>query len=186
MTDKCIPYIPLRDMVLYPEMLMPLFIGREASLAAIDAAILSHDSKLILLTQHDASEENPEPEALYRYGVEASIVQHSVLADGNVKLLVEVSHRVAIESFAVHDGLHLVHYRDAVDQLASVDEAKAISHLLLAQFSILEELHEKLSDEVVSSVRDLSLQPVQRQRAVMRQRGGDFAGGLLQLLGRIA
>src|SRR6204780_1603016 len=92
---KHVPMMPVRDMVIFPEMMHPFIVGREASVRALEDA-LAGDKKIFLVTQHDASVDDPKPEEIYQVGTLANIVQSVKLPDGNIKVLVEGSERAKI------------------------------------------------------------------------------------------
>ena len=83
-----LPLLPVRDVVVYPYMILPLFVGREISIAAVDYA-LSRDRLIFLATQKDVSEEEPAPDAIFRVGTVAMIMRMLKLPDGRVKILVQ-------------------------------------------------------------------------------------------------
>src|SRR5207253_2593823 len=85
---KRVPMMPVRDMVIFPQMMTPFIVGREASVRALEEA-LAGDKKIFLATQHDASVDDPKPEEIYTVGTLANIVQSVKLPDGNIKVLVE-------------------------------------------------------------------------------------------------
>ena len=87
--------MPVRDMVIFPEMMHPFIVGREASVRALEEA-LAGDKKIFLVTQHDASIDDPKPEEIYQVGTLANIVQSVKLPDGNIKVLVEGTERAKI------------------------------------------------------------------------------------------
>ncbi len=90
------PVLPLRDIVVFPHMVVPLFVGRDKSVRALEE-VMKQDGQILLATQIDASEDNPAPEDIYRAGVLANILQLLKLPDGTVKVLVEGEKRVKIE-----------------------------------------------------------------------------------------
>ena len=93
-----LPVLPLRDVVVFPHMVVPLFVGREKSVQALDQAILA-DKQILLVAQRVGEDENPAPDALYTFGTVASILQLFKLADGTVKVLVEGRQRTRIVSW---------------------------------------------------------------------------------------
>jgi len=100
---KRVPMMPVRDMVIFPEMMHPFIVGREASVRALEEA-LAGDKKIFLVTQHDASVDDPKPEEIYQVGTLANIVQSVKLPDGNIKVLVEGTERAKIVSVASDEG----------------------------------------------------------------------------------
>src|SRR4051812_24741541 len=88
MTNRTLPVLPLRDIVVFPHRIVPLFVGREKSVAALEAAMAS-DKQLFLVAQLDPSEDDPDRDALYDLGVVATAMQLLKLPDGTVRVLVE-------------------------------------------------------------------------------------------------
>ena len=85
---ETLPMVPLRDVVVFPHMMMPFVIGRPSSIKALDYALLK-GKRIFLSAQHDATRDNPAPDEIYTLGTICNIVQHLKLPDGNVKVLVE-------------------------------------------------------------------------------------------------
>src|SRR5579864_1572151 len=100
---KRVPMMPVRDMVIFPEMMHPFIVGREASVRALEEALAS-DKKIFLVTQHDASIDDPKPEEIYQVGTLANIVQSVKLPDGNIKVLVEGTERAKIVQITNEEG----------------------------------------------------------------------------------
>ncbi len=98
-----VPMMPVRDMVIFPEMMHPFIVGREASVRALEDA-LAGDKKIFLVTQHDASIDDPKPEEIYQVGTLANIVQSVKLPDGNIKVLVEGTERAKIVQITSDEG----------------------------------------------------------------------------------
>ena len=98
-----IPMMPIRDVVIFPHMMSPFVVGRAASVRALEAS-LSHDKKIFLTTQHDASKDDPTPEEVYQIGTIVSIVQSLKLPDGNIKVLVEGLDRARLRKVRIEDG----------------------------------------------------------------------------------
>src|SRR2546427_12622488 len=100
---KRVPMMPVRDMVIFPQMMTPFIVGREASVRALEEA-LAGDKKIFLATQHDASVDDPKPEEIYTVGTLANIVQSVKLPDGNIKGLVEGVERAKVVQIATEEG----------------------------------------------------------------------------------
>src|SRR6187200_2382034 len=94
-----LPMVPIRDVVIFPFMMVPFVIGRESSVQALEAA-LKGDKRIFLATQHDATVDNPRPNEIYQVGTISNIVQSLKLPDGNTKVLVEGIERARILSWA--------------------------------------------------------------------------------------
>ncbi len=100
---KRVPMMPVRDMVIFPQMMTPFIVGREASVRALEEA-LAGEKKIFLATQHDASVDDPKPEEIYQVGTLANIVQSVKLPDGNIKVLVEGAERAKIVQVTSDEG----------------------------------------------------------------------------------
>ncbi len=92
------PVLPLRDVVVYPHMVIPLFVGREKSIQALERA-MANDKKIFLVAQKDAGQDDPTPDDIYRIGTISTILQLLKLPDGTVKVLVEGGERARVEAF---------------------------------------------------------------------------------------
>jgi len=95
---KDIPLLPLRDVVVYPHMVIPLFVGREKSIAALEAAMAA-DKQIMLVAQRNASDDDPGVDEIYKVGTVSTILQLLKLPDGTVKVLVEGGSRATIERY---------------------------------------------------------------------------------------
>ncbi|MGA3295132.1 MAG: endopeptidase La [Candidatus Acidiferrales bacterium] len=100
---KRVPMMPVRDMVIFPEMMHPFIVGREASVRALEEA-LAGDKRIFLVTQHDASVDDPKPEEIFQVGTLANIVQSVKLPDGNIKVLVEGTERAKLVQVTSDEG----------------------------------------------------------------------------------
>src|SRR3972149_1114369 len=100
---KRVPMMPVRDMVIFPQMMQPFIVGREASVRALEEA-LAGDKKIFLATQHDASIDDPKPEEIFAVGTLANIVQSVKLPDGNIKVLVEGAERAKVSQITTDEG----------------------------------------------------------------------------------
>ena len=102
---KRVPMMPVRDMVIFPQMMQPFIVGREASVRALEEA-LAGDKKIFLATQHDASVDDPKPEEIFTVGTLANIVQSVKLPDGNIRVLVEGVERAKIVQITSEEGFY--------------------------------------------------------------------------------
>jgi len=145
------PLLPLRDVVVYPHMVIPLFVGREKSIDALEEAMRS-DKQVLLVAQRQASEDDPGADDVYRVGTVASVLQLLKLPDGTVKVLVEGGHRVKVEEIQEGDG----HYRATVSPLASEElpeaEAEALVRSAMSQFEQYVSVSKKVPNEVMTSL----------------------------------
>src|SRR5580704_16166308 len=118
---KHVPMMPVRDMVIFPEMMHPFIVGREASVRALEDA-LAGDKKIFLVTQHDASVDDPKPEEIYQVGTLANIVQSVKLPDGNIRVLVEGTERARIVQVTSEEGFFRATVRVAPPRVESTEQ----------------------------------------------------------------
>ena len=102
---KRVPMMPVRDMVIFPQMMQPFIVGREASVRALEEA-LAGEKKIFLATQHDASVDDPKPEEIFTVGTLANIVQSVKLPDGNIRVLVEGVERAKAVQVTSEEGFY--------------------------------------------------------------------------------
>src|SRR5215213_3357562 len=110
--SESLPVLPLRDIVVFPHMIVPLFVGRDKSVAALESAMAA-DKSIFLVSQLDPAEDDPDREALYDLGVVATVLQLLKLPDGTVRVLVEGKHRATLKTLH-HDAGHLTAEIDTV------------------------------------------------------------------------
>ena len=155
MTDQAtnaIPVLPLRDVVVYPHMVIPLFVGREKSINALDTA-MQEDKKILLVAQKNAEVDDPSVEDIYEIGTLSTILQLLKLPDGTVKVLVEGAERVRITGYENTDAFFTAH----VDVLVQEDEAddkelEVQTRSLLALFDQYVKLNKKVPPEILTSL----------------------------------
>src|SRR5215469_3768715 len=153
MDTKRVPMMPVRDMVIFPEMMHPFIVGREASVRALEDA-LAGDKKIFLVTQHDASIDDPKPEEIYQVGTLANIVQSVKLPDGNIKVLVEGTERAKIVQVASEEGF----FRATIRTVPVKAEPSANTQQASERITNLFEQYVKLSqslnyDTMIAAVR---------------------------------
>jgi ATP-dependent Lon protease len=140
------PVLPLRDIVVFPHMIVPLFVGRDKSVAALESAMAA-DKSIFLVSQLDPAEDDPDREALYDLGVVATVLQLLKLPDGTVRVLVEGRERAALRSLE-QEGGHLVAEVDIVEMKeAEGAEAQALMRSVVEQFENYSKLNRKLPAE---------------------------------------
>ncbi|RCL25977.1 endopeptidase La [Pseudomonas sp. AFG_SD02_1510_Pfu_092] len=153
-TTLDLPLLPLRDVVVYPHMVIPLFVGREKSIEALEAA-MTGEKQILLLAQKNPADDDPGEDALYRVGTVATVLQLLKLPDGTVKVLVEGEQRGAVERFSEVEG----HIRAEVSLIDEVDAAERESEVfvrtLLSQFEQYVQLGKKVPAEVLSSLNSI-------------------------------
>jgi ATP-dependent Lon protease len=149
-----LPLLPLRDVVVYPHMVIPLFVGREKSIEALEAA-MTGDKQILLLAQKNPADDDPGEDALYRVGTVATVLQLLKLPDGTVKVLVEGEQRGAVERFMEVDG-HLRAEVALIDEIEAPErESEVFVRSLLSQFEQYVQLGKKVPAEVLSSLNSI-------------------------------
>ena len=152
MSDRLkLPLLPLRDVVIYPHMVIPLFVGRERSIQALDLAMAA-DKQIFLVSQRDASEDDPRQEGLYHIGTVAQILQLLKLPDGTVKVLVEGLRRIELVDVIESDGALLAALQEIPVEDMSRSESDVLARTLLNQFDQYVKLSKKVANEVLTSV----------------------------------
>ncbi|AYC32839.1 endopeptidase La [Pseudomonas cavernae] len=149
-----LPLLPLRDVVVYPHMVIPLFVGREKSIEALEAA-MTGDKQILLVAQKNPADDDPAEEALYRVGTVATVLQLLKLPDGTVKVLVEGEQRGAIERFVAMDDHCRVDVVLIDEQDAAERESEVFTRSLLSQFEQYVQLGKKVPAEVLSSLNSI-------------------------------
>ena len=148
--------LPLRDVIVYPHMVLPLFVGREKSIAALENAV-SNEEPVFLLAQTDAAVEDPVAADLYQTGTVAQVLQVLKLPDGTVKVLVEGLYRGQVLTIEDTGGLFVSHIETVKDNDSeSHPELKAVRRTLLAQFEQYAKLNKKIPAEIVNSINGIS------------------------------
>lgn len=145
------PLLPLRDIVVYPKMIVPLFVGREKSIKALQSAI-DNDQNIVLATQKDAAVEEPTSEDIYGVGTLGTIVQLVKLPDGTVKVLIEGIERVKIAQYIPNDSFMKVEVEVLNDIEEDGIEIEALSRAVMSQFEEYVKLSKKTPPEVLVSV----------------------------------
>ena len=147
--------LPLRDVVVYPHMVLPLFVGRPKSIAALEAA-MANDDPVFLLAQIDPNTEDPTASDLHRTGTVAQVLQVLKLPDGTVKVLVEGIRRGRVLTIEETGGLFLSHV-EAVDEYADADnpDIEAIRRTLLTQFDQYAKLNKKIPAEIINTINGI-------------------------------
>jgi len=140
------PVLPLRDIVVFPQMIVPLFVGRDKSVAALESAMAA-DKSIFLVSQLDPAEDDPDREALYDLGVIATVLQLLKLPDGTVRVLVEGQQRASLKSLA-QQGQHLVAEVEPIEvEEPTGTEVEALMRSVVEQFENYSKFNKKLPAE---------------------------------------
>ncbi len=148
--DKRIPLLPLRDVVIFPSVVTPLFVGRDKSIAALQAA-MAGEKQIMLVAQKSAQEDDPKLKDLYSIGTLSTILQLIKLPDGTLKVLVEGNKRASIDSLTADEGYDSVNFKGLDEEI----ETEEIKHYLLTlkkQFQEYVKLTKKATPEVLNTI----------------------------------
>ena len=148
------PVLPLRDIVVFPHMIVPLFVGREKSVRALEE-VMKNDKQILLVTQRDASDDDPTPDEIFSVGTVGTVLQLLKLPDGTVKVLVEGGARAKVEKYTrVED------YFEALAVLMGEDESdksevEALARSVTSHFENYVKLNKKVPPEVLVSLNQI-------------------------------
>jgi len=149
--EGVLPVLPLRDIVVFPHMIVPLFVGREKSVKALDE-VMQSGKKIVLLAQKDADKDDPEPEDLYQVGTLGNILQMLKLPDGTIKVLVEGGARVRVASVENDGNVLRADYQIMPEADDDLREREAVAKTVEQQFEAYVKLNKKTPPEVLVSV----------------------------------
>ncbi len=145
------PVLPLRDIVVFPGMIVPLFVGREKSIKALEE-VAKEDRKILLATQKNAALDEPATEDIYRIGTLSTILQLLKLPDGTVKVLVEGSSRAKINAFVENPGFFQALAEDLAEDERDPQEIEALRRSVISEFEEYLKLNKKIPPEILSSL----------------------------------
>ncbi|MEE9567307.1 MAG: endopeptidase La [Desulfobacteria bacterium] len=149
--DNIYPALPLRDVVVYPHLVIPLFVGREKSVRALDKA-MEGNKKILLIAQKSAADDDPSIDDIYSVGTIANILQLLKLPDGTIKVLVEGSDRASIESFVETDSGFSITASRLESVSGDEQELEVLSRSVVNQFEQYVKLNNKIPPEVITSL----------------------------------
>ena len=150
---KVFPVLPLRDIVLFPNVIVPLFVGRERSVKALEK-VAEEDGEIFIVTQKNAADDNPDTSGLYRYGTVAGVVQMLKLPDGTIKVLVEGYRRAKAENF-IEDEYLSAEVRECEELYEDNYEIKALCKTVKENFDVYVKMNKKILPEVAVSVSQI-------------------------------
>jgi ATP-dependent Lon protease len=148
------PVLPLRDIVVFPYMIVPLFVGREKSIAALEEVMRS-DKQILLVAQKNASDDEPSTDGIYRMGTLASVLQLLKLPDGTVKVLVEGTRRASIKRYTANESYFEAEIERVPETLGTEDEIEALARSVVSQFESYVKLNKKISPEVLGTASQI-------------------------------
>jgi ATP-dependent Lon protease len=149
---KVLPILPLRDIVVFPHQPVPLFVGREKSVRALEEAMRNEGKEILLATQKDKDDDDPSPEAIYDVGVVATVLQLLKLPDGTVKVLVEGRARAGITRFTDQADYYEAEIAFVQEDGAGTSEAEALSRAVVEQFENYVKLNKKVPPEALAAI----------------------------------
>jgi ATP-dependent Lon protease len=148
------PVLPLRDIVVFPYMIVPLFVGREKSINALEEVMRS-DKLILLVAQKNASDDEPATNAIYPVGTLASVLQLLKLPDGTVKVLVEGTARAKVTRYTDNPNYFEAEVERVLDKVGSEEEVEALARSAVTQFDSYVKLNKKISQEVFATVAQI-------------------------------
>ena len=152
---KILPVLPLRDIVVFPHMVVPLFVGREKSVKALDE-IMKGEKQILLATQKNSVDDDPSPEAIYPTGVLATVLQLLKLPDGTVKVLVEGKARARLVRFTDRSDYFEAECEEIADEPGEASQAEAMLRAVVEQFENYVKLNKKVPPEALSSIPQIA------------------------------
>merc|ERR1711916_336044 len=150
-TIQALPLLPLRDVVIYPHMVIPLFVGREKSIQALEQAMAT-DKQVLLLAQRNASDDDPSPERLFEIGTVSSVLQLLKLPDGTVKVLVEGGERAQVTAIEEGESFYKADVELLMPEEIPAREGEVLVKTAMAQFEQYVNLSKKVPAEVMTSL----------------------------------
>ncbi|MDA9644788.1 endopeptidase La [Candidatus Pelagibacter sp.] len=149
-----LPLLPLRDIVVFPSMVIPLFVGRDKSISALNE-VMKKDKKIILVTQKNSEIDDPKKTDIFMYGCEGSILQLLKLPDGTVKVLVEGIKRVKILDFKDNDKFITCDYAHYSDVIVKDEDLFPLAATALRRLEKLTSINKKVSSETINTIKQL-------------------------------
>ena len=150
------PVLPLRDIVVFPHMIVPLFVGREKSVLALEEMMLTNEKQIILVTQKNPIDDNPEAKDLYSVGTLGTLLQLLKLPDGTVKVLVEGLQRVRLNQFVEESPFFQAYGSVIPEEDGAVEELEALIRTVVSQFEQYVKLNRKIPPEVLVTVNQIT------------------------------
>src|SRR5256886_13456577 len=151
---RAYPVLPLRDIVVFPHMIVPLFVGRKKSIKALEEVMRS-DIFILLATQKNASDNDPATEAIYEVGTLASVLQLLKLSDGTVKVLVEGAQRAKVLKYTDRSEYYEAEVVALGDAMGECVEAKALARSVTTEFESYVKLNKRVPPEAVGIVQQI-------------------------------
>ena len=154
MNDELYPVLPLRDIVVFPHMIVPLFVGRERSVRALED-VMKNDKQILLVAQKNAAQDDPTTDDIYQVGTISTVLQLLKLPDGTVKVLVEGSQRARILRYADNPEFFQAEVEAIVEEDGEAKELEALARSVVTQFEQYIRLNKKIPPEVLVSINQI-------------------------------
>ncbi len=148
------PVLPLRDIVVFPHMIVPLFVGREKSVRALED-VMKDDRQILLVAQKNAAQDDPSPGDIFSVGTVSTVLQLLKLPDGTVKVLVEGGQRAEIDAFTDREEFFEAHAQLIDEKVGDVQELEALARTVVGQFEQYIKLNKKVPPEVLVSINQI-------------------------------
>ncbi len=148
------PVLPLRDIVVFPHMIVPLFVGREKSVRALED-VMKDDKQILLVTQKNAAQDDPSPADIFNVGTVGTVLQLLKLPDGTVKVLVEGGQRAAITRYSENEDFFQAAAELIEEKIGEPQELEALSRAVVSQFEQYIKLNKKIPPEVLVSINQI-------------------------------
>ena len=152
MNSNSVPVLPLRDIVVFPHMVAPLFVGRKQSVNALNN-VMTKDKKILLVTQINPEVDSPNSDHLYKVGTLAKVLQLLKLPDGTIKVLVEGLDRVNINEFDSKNDFLIANYSLLKIKSQNNSNIRALIKIILEQFESYQKINKKISPEIISNLK---------------------------------
>ena len=154
MTEVTLPVLPLRDIVVFPHMIVPLFVGREKSVKALEE-VMREDKQILLASQRDAGKDEPDASDIYGVGAIANVLQLLKLPDGTVKVLVEGRARARILDFTENDAFFEARADELPEEIVDAAAVEALTRSLAGEFEKYVKLNKNVPQEAVATVSQI-------------------------------
>ncbi|MDC2978141.1 endopeptidase La [Pelagibacteraceae bacterium] len=155
MVKNLLPVLPLRDIVVFPNMVAPLFVGREQSVNALNH-VMTGEKKIFLISQKNSKVDNPDRENLYSFGTVAKVIQLLKLPDGTLKVLVEGLQRAKVDKINFNKDFITAIITEINQKVKKNSNIKALQKLIIEQFIEFQKINKKVSQDVIDNVKTLN------------------------------
>ena len=149
-----LPLLPLRDIIVFPSMVIPLFVGRDKSITALNE-VMKNDKKIILVTQKNSEVDDPKKNDVFAFGCESNILQLLKLPDGTVKVLVEGNKRVKIGDFSDNQKFITCTFEYQDNELTKNEDLTPLVLTAIKRLEKLTLINKKISSEIINNIKKL-------------------------------